>query len=138
LKSSLEKRKFIALNNTLQGLLNEQLDLDLLLNYKMTWKEGDKLKSWLDFKYANREFDISKEWKKKVEMERVKKETNDPDFNEQIIIDNEIKKTIYFKLVKRSNELPRLILNIIDEIKGITDKDNVNNLSDTQLDLIFK
>lgn len=126
------------MNNILQGLLNEQLDLDLLLNYKMTWKEGDKFKDWLDFKYASREFDISKGWKKKVEMERVKKETNDPDFNEQVLIDNEIKKAIYFKLVKRSNELPRLILNIIDEIKGITDKDSVNNLSDTQLDLIFK
>jgi hypothetical protein len=138
LKSNLEKRKFIALNNTLQRLLEEQSDLELLLDYRIVWKEEDKeYKNWLDLKYAEREFDISLNWKKKVKLEKQHKEGNNPNFNENILVDNEIKRKIYFSLVEKLKEYPSIILKTIEEIRAITDGENISNLSDDQLKLLL-
>lgn len=138
LKSDTERRKFIALNTTLQRLLDEQSDLELLLNHKIIWiEEEQKYKNWLDMKYAKREFDISPSWKAKVNSEKQKQTANLPDFDEQILIENEIKKKIYFKLQEKLKELPKVILKTIEEINILMDVENITNLTDEQLAMVF-
>lgn len=122
LKSDTERRKFIALNTTLQRLLDEQSDLELLLNHKIIWiEEEQKYKNWLDMKYAKREFDISYNWKNKVKRELEIKRQNG-NWNESILNDNEEKRNIFYKLVSRKNNLTEIILKVIDELELVTGK----------------
>lgn len=129
-----EKRKFLALNEKLQSLLEEQSDLELILNPLINWEEKDQsYKSWLDFKYAGREFDISHKWKDKVNVEKFKK-ANAGNWDEKILDDNEEKRLIFLKLSKRKEELTEIILKVTDELR--TDKST--DLTDEQLKEIFK
>lgn len=126
--------KFNALNTKLQSLLEEQSDLELLLNPLINWEDKDEsYKNWLDFKYAGREFDISRRWKDKVQVEKFKK-ANAGNWDEKILNDNEEKRRIFLKLSKRKEELIEIILKVTDEL--ITDKDV--DLTDDQLKDIFK
>jgi hypothetical protein len=126
--------KFNALNTKLQSLLEEQSDLELLLNPLINWEDKDEsYKNWLDFKYAGREFDISRRWKDKVQVEKFKK-ANAGNWDEKILNDNEEKRLIFLKLSKRKEELTEIILKVTDEL--ITDKDV--DLTDDQLKDIFK
>lgn len=126
--------KFNALNTKLQSLLEEQSDLELLLNPLINWEDKDEsYKNWLDFKYAGREFDISRRWKDRVQVEKFKK-ANAGNWDEKILNDNEEKRLIFLKLSKRKEELTEIILKVTDEL--ITDKDV--DLTDDQLKDIFK
>lgn len=126
--------KFNALNTKLQSLLEEQSDLELLLNPLINWEEQDEsYKNWLDFKYAGREFDISRRWKDRVQVEKFKK-ANAGNWDEKILNDNEEKRLIFLKLSRRKEELREIILKVTDEL--ITDKDV--DLTDDQLKEIFK
>lgn len=103
--------RFTALNNKLQSLLDEQSDLELLLNPLINWEEQDEsYKNWLDFKYAGREFDISRKWKDKVSD------------------DNEIKRKIFLKLSIRKEELGRIIEKVIEELNPSIDYDQVEEI----------
>lgn len=108
--------KFTALNNKLQSLLDEQSDLELILNPLISWEEKDReYKNWLDFKYAGREFDISRKWKDKVNVEKFKK-SNADNWDEKILNDNEEKRKIFFKLFTRKEEIGKLIQKVIEEL----------------------
>lgn len=126
--------KFNALNTKLQSLLEEQSDLELLLNPLINWEDKDEsYKNWLDFKYAGREFDISRRWKDKVQVEKFKK-ANAGNWDEKILNDNEEKRLIFLKLSRRKEELTEIILKIINELNPDTGVD----LTDDQLKEIFK
>lgn len=115
--------RFTALNNKLQSLLDEQSDLELLLNPLINWEEQDEsYKNWLDFKYAGREFDISRKWKDKVSVEKFKK-ANAGNWDEKILDDNEIKRKIFLKLSIRKEELGRIIEKVIEELNPSIDYD---------------
>jgi len=116
-----DKKKFLELNNKLQSLLDEQSDLELLLNPLINWEEKDReYKNWLDFKYAGREFDISRNWKDRVQVEKFKK-ANAGNWDEKILNDNEEKRKIFLKLSKRKEELSEVIQKAIEELR--TDND---------------
>lgn len=126
--------KFNALNTKLQSLLEEQSDIELLLNPLINWEDKDEsYKNWLDFKYAGREFDISRRWKDRVQVEKFKK-ANAGNWDEKILNDNEEKRLIFLKLSRRKEELTEIILKIINELNHDTGVD----LTDDQLKDIFK
>jgi hypothetical protein len=113
----IDKKKFLELNNKLQSLLEEQSDLELLLNPLINWEEKDQVyKNWLDMKYAGREFDISRNWKDKVQVEKFKK-ANAGNWDEKILDDNEEKRKIFLKLSKRKEELEEIIQKAIEELR---------------------
>lgn len=127
--------RFTALNNKLQSLLDEQSDLELLLNPLINWEEKDnEYKNWLDFKYAGREFDISRNWKDKVQVEKFKK-ANAGNWDEKILNDNEEKRKIFLKLSRRKEELTEVILKVTEELQLMTQPDRP---SDDQLAELFK
>ena len=120
--------RFTALNNKLQSLLDEQSDLELLLNPLINWEEQDEsYKNWLDFKYAGREFDISRKWKDKVSVKKFKK-ANAGNWDEKILDDNEIKRKIFLKLSIRKEELGRIIEKVIEELNPSIDYDQVEEI----------
>lgn len=123
-----DKKKFLELNNKLQSLLDEQSDLELLLNPLINWEEKDReYKNWLDFKYAGREFDISRNWKDRVQVEKFKK-ANAGNWDEKILDDNEIKRKIFLKLSIRKEELGRIIEKVIEELNPSIDYDQVEEI----------
>lgn len=127
--------RFNALNTKLQSLLEEQSDLELILNPLISWEEKDiKYKNWLDFKYAGREFDISRNWKDKVQVEKFKK-ANAGNWDEKILNDNEEKRKIFLKLSRRKEELTEVILKVTEELQLMTQPDRP---TDDQLAELFK
>lgn len=115
--------RFNALNTKLQSLLEEQSDLELILNPLISWGEKDtEYKNWLDFKYSGREFDISRNWKDKVQVEKFKK-ANAGNWDEKILNDNEEKRKIFLKLSRRKEELTDIILKVTEELQIMTEPD---------------
>ena len=131
----INKKQFLGLNKQLQKLLDEQLDINLLINPLINWSEKDTVyKNYLDLTYVGREFNISYNWKNKVNEELNKKQNGDLNWNEDILNDNEIKRKIFVKLSERKDELKNIIQKIIYEIEDCMGINNVYS----QAELIFK
>jgi len=111
-----DNKKFKALNVRLQNLLDEQSDLDILLNPLIKWEEKDQsYKNLLDFKYAGMEFDISYKWKEKVQLEK-SNQLSGKDYDENILNNNELKRSVYLKLKNRLLEVNKIIQSVIEEL----------------------
>ena len=90
-------------------------------------RKDTEYKNWLDFKYSGREFDISRNWKDKVQVEKFKK-ANAGNWDEKILNDNEEKRKIFLKLSRRKEELGRIIEKVIEELNPSIDYDQVEEI----------